>query len=396
MNFLSKKAPNFIHNTLFSAPHSLKILCPPQKVVSLRLKSTRVSSASSIMKGVFKMGLAGITMGAIVGTGYSIHQRNNPKDHMIHEQSFIEPVDEIPDIKPSRQMKYPEDRSNLKLVLFQYQTCPFCCKVRAFLDYYGISYDVVEVDPVLRQSIKWSEYRKVPILVVKTDDGYQPLNDSTMIISALATYLKDSDKSLPDIVKCFPFITFYDDDGSKKNEIMNKYFLMFSNRQYNEQDDKILNEERKWRQWADSVLVHTLSPNVYRTREEALQAFNWFSEVGEWEANFPTWERNLIIYVGASAMYLIGKRLKKRHNLKEDVRQSLYDECTSWVREVNKKGTPFLGGKDPNLADLAVYGILNSIEGCTTFKDLLERTKIGRWYFGMKEVVSQHHGAKFV
>lgn len=70
-------------------------------------------------------------------------------------------------------MKYPEDHSNLKLTLFQYQTCPFCCKVRAFLDYYGVSYDVVEVDPVLRQSIKWSEYKKVPILVAKTPTGYQ-------------------------------------------------------------------------------------------------------------------------------------------------------------------------------------------------------------------------------
>lgn len=71
--------------------------------------------------------------------------------------------------------------------------------------------------------------------------------------------------------------------------------------------------ERKWRKWADNVLVHTLSPNVYRTFEEALQAFNWFSEVGEWEKHFPTWERYLMIYVGASAMWLISKRLKKRY-----------------------------------------------------------------------------------
>lgn len=38
-------------------------------------------------------------------------------------------------------------------------------------------------------------------------------------------------------------------------------------------------DERKWRKWADEVLVHTLSPNVYRTKDEALQAFQWFSEV---------------------------------------------------------------------------------------------------------------------
>lgn len=70
--------------------------------------------------------------------------------------------------------------------------------------------------------------------------------------------------------------------------------------------------ERKWRKWADDVLVHSLSPNVYRTFDEALQAFNWFSDVGEWEKNFPAWERYMMIYVGASAMWLIAKRLKKR------------------------------------------------------------------------------------
>lgn len=38
-------------------------------------------------------------------------------------------------------------------------------------------------------------------------------------------------------------------------------------------------DERKWRKWADEVLVHTLSPNVYRTLDEAYKTFNWFSEV---------------------------------------------------------------------------------------------------------------------
>lgn len=50
-----------------------------------------------------------------------------------------------------------------------------------------------------------------------------------MIISALATYVKDYKKDITDIVKCFPFITFVDDNGQKKTEIMNRYFLMMSN-----------------------------------------------------------------------------------------------------------------------------------------------------------------------
>lgn len=142
--------------------------------------------------------------------------------------------------------------------------------------------------------------------------------------------------------------------------------------------------------------MHTLSPNVYRTQAEAFQAFNWFSDVGEWEKNFPTWERKLIIYVGASAMYLIGKRLKKKYNLKDDVRESLFDECNYWAKAVSAKNTMFMGGQVPNLADLAVYGVLSSIEGCDAFQDVLKSSKIKDWYFSMKDAVETHKGANLI
>ena len=61
---------------------------------------------------------------------------------------------------------------SIKVKLFQYHNCPFCCKVRAFLDYYGIEYEKVEVNPLLKTEIKFSEYRKVPIAMV---DGTQVL-----------------------------------------------------------------------------------------------------------------------------------------------------------------------------------------------------------------------------
>lgn len=95
-------------------------------------------------------------------------------------------------------------------------------------------------------------------------------------------------------------------------------------------------------------------------------------------------------------MYYIGKRLKLRHNLKDDVRQSLYDECNHWMRHLNAKGTPFMGGKQPNLADLAVFGVLSSIEGCIAFNDLLNNSKIGSWYVSMKDAVTEHRGAQFI
>ena len=53
-----------------------------------------------------------------------------------------------------------------------------------------------------------------------------------------------------------------------------------------------------------------LSPNVYRSPREALQAFRYFSDVGEWEQNFSTLECNMLIYIGAAVMYFMGKYLK--------------------------------------------------------------------------------------
>ena len=55
-------------------------------------------------------------------------------------------------------------------------------------------------------------------------------------------------------------------------------------------------------------MVHALSPNIYRTVSESLQAFNYISSVG----NFNALERFLAKYVGAATMYLLSKMLKKK------------------------------------------------------------------------------------
>ena len=84
----------------------------------------------------------------------------------------------------------------------------------------------------------------------------------------------------------------------------------------------------------------------------------------------------MVIYVGAAVMYLIGKRLKKRHNILDDARQSLYNEVNHFLKTVDGKGTRFVGGEEPNLADLAVYGCISSIDGkiCDSFRDIIITT----------------------
>ncbi len=103
------------------------------------------------------------------------------------------------------------------MLLLQYRTCPFCCKVRAFLDYYGINHDVIEVNSVTRKQachaapffpnvkktifqiqLKWSSYRKVPMLVVETTDGrHIQVGDSVLIVSALASLMRDQSQGGP-------------------------------------------------------------------------------------------------------------------------------------------------------------------------------------------------------
>lgn len=340
-----------------------------------------------------KAAVTGIAIGAVAGAGYTLYQQSESDNSLSVKilQNNLK-ISSFPKVEISRKIVVPNDATGLEITLFQYPTCPFCCKVRAFLDFYGISYNVVEVNPVLRQQMKWSQYKKVPIVLVKSGNKYLQFNDSTMIISGLATYFKDRHIDLDSIQEYYPISQ--DIDNPKKMEIMNRYFVMDG-----KQTEKALErdrDERKWRKWADDVLVHMLSPNVYRTREEALQAFNWFSEVGEWDRLFSFIERALVIYVGAFAMWMIGKKLQKKHSLKEDVRESLYDKCNEFMKELETRGTPFLGGTDPNLADLAVYGVLCSIEGCLAFKDLLQHTNIGTWYHKMKEAVQKHEGQKLL
>ncbi|XP_022075612.1 prostaglandin E synthase 2 [Acanthochromis polyacanthus] len=274
----------------------------------------------------------------------------------------------------------------LKLILYQYKTCPFCSKVRAFLDYYGLPYDIVEVNPVMRQEIKWSAYRKVPILMV---DGGVQLNDSSVIISALKTFLINKERSVSDILHCYPEMKSVNERGKEVTEYTNKYWLMLSEAQtacvYPEKG--MQKEEMKWRQWADDWLVHLISPNVYRTTGEALASFDYIVREGK----FGTLEGFFAKYVGAAAMFVISKRLKSRHNLQDDVREDLYKAVNDWVAAVGKK-RKFMGGDQPNLADLAVFGVLRVMDGLQAFDDMMANTKVKSWYRRMERATLNHEG----
>ncbi|XP_047544302.1 prostaglandin E synthase 2 [Vanessa atalanta] len=361
---------------------------------NITLSKFLYSTKSRTPRSTAKLTLISASVGILVGAGYGgyTHYKINTKKLSSSSDEEFAFLKDAPEYKSHYKVINEADSSNLQLVLFQYQTCPFCCKVRAYLDARGISYEIVEVDAVLRQAIKWSGYKKVPILLAKVDGGYQQLLDSTAILSILETHIRDKSYSLRDIVKFYPVSKFENDSGKPTTDVTNKYFIMHNSAVPDEKQRVAEIEEREWRQWADRVLVHTLSPNVYRTASESLETFKWFEEAGGWRNNFPSWECAVMVYVGAAAMWIIAKRLKARHNIQDDVRQSLYNAVNDWMTVINKKGTPFLGGKKPNLADISVYGILSSIEGCKAFQDLKDNTDVGKWFDNMKNNMKETRG----
>ncbi|KAF2310144.1 hypothetical protein GH714_006742 [Hevea brasiliensis] len=205
-----------------------------------------------------------------------------------------------------------------------------------FLDYYNIPYKVVEVNPISKKEIKWSDYKKVPILTV---DGEQMVDSSDIIDKLLQRIHPDNSITSAD-------------------------------------------EESKWRGWVDNHLVHVLSPNIYRTTSEALESFDYITTHG----NFSFTERLVAKYAGAAAMYFVSKKLKKRHNI-TDERAALYDAAETWVDAL--EGREYLGGSKPNLADLAVFGVLRPIRYLKSGKDMVEHTHIGEWYSRMEQAVGE-------
>ncbi|XP_034673406.1 prostaglandin E synthase 2-like [Vitis riparia] len=235
---------------------------------------------------------------------------------------------------PAEDPMHPKKFLPNDVVLYQYEACPFCNKVKAFLDHYDIGYKFVEVNPTNKKEIKWSEYKKVPILTV---DGEQ-------MVDSL--------------------------------DIINKLFQRIHPEKYL---DSVLDgdEERKWLGWVDNHLVHVLSPNIYQSAFEAIESFDYITTYG----NFSFTKRIIAKYGGAAAMYFVSKKLKKRHNI-TDGRVALYGAAETWVDAL--KGRKFLGGLEPNLADLVVFSVLRPIRHLKSGRDMVEHTGISEWYNRMK------------
>lgn len=213
--------------------------------------------------------------------------------------------------------------------LYQYEACPFCWKVRALMGYRGIPYSTIEVHPINKKELSFSkDYRKVPVLI---DREGKRVTESTHI-------MKHLDGQYP---------------GSH----------VFSGTP----------EETRWLEWSDSTLVRALPPLIYGSLRQSLRSFDYITRVSKF-----TWmQQRVIKWMGAIVMRIVARKSAKQQDISNPAAH--LDACLEqWSTAL--EGKKFLGGDEPNAADLSVFGILHSVEKLSAFSAVKANPNVFAWY----------------
>ena len=276
------------------------------------------------------------------------------------------------------------------VTLYQYEVCPFCCKVKAFLDYHRVPYEVVEVNPLTKAELKAlaaereaaaaaaaaaatggdasaaaaspppppPPLKKVPVVKLAYADGgpEEVVSDSSVIISRLAAELGV---------------------GGQQQQQQQRRRWGGGGGGGGASDAEKEPEETRWRRWADERLVKTITANIYRSWDESWQTFSYITrEAGDawgWAA------REGARVAGAVLMWRVGQGMPKKYGIEGDLREALYRDLDAFVDAVDGAKRPFLGGAAPNLGDLAVYGVISAIRGTNTYDDMVAHSRVKPW-----------------
>ncbi|MEZ4814248.1 MAG: glutathione S-transferase N-terminal domain-containing protein [Bdellovibrionota bacterium] len=223
--------------------------------------------------------------------------------------------------------------------LYQYEVCPFCWKARVALSLKKAPYEKVEVHPLNKKEIAFSDgYKKVPIYV---DSVGAQVNDSNEI-------MKHIDKEFADGPKLFA-----DENSEEAKEL------------------------QKWLDWSETY-VKAVPPLIYDNLPNALKAFDYITKVG----NFSTLQKMTIKYSGAFVMKMVAKKSKERQNI-EDPAEHILVKMNEWTAALG--GNPFRGGATPDASDAAVFGITLSMKGLPAYELTQKNPEFYAWMKRMSE-----------
>jgi microsomal prostaglandin-E synthase 2 len=299
-----------------------------------------------------KMAAVGGVLGIVTAVGgYQVYQRRLAENRSITAVDFNQLQDQKALQQAFGSVLHKDLSKRPSIQLYRYTTCPFCGMAKAFLDYHGIVHECVEVEPMFKGEIADCKYKKVPQLQFNGPSGPK-LVDSEIIVETLA-----------------PFV------GAQK--------------QLSDEDIK------RWRGWARNQLVRFLVLNINSSLVEAWRGYDYIDNFD----TIPFRNKLFLKLMGAPVMYGVAQfktmpALIASGDMKkgEDVRARLHEEIKSFTSTAlidpkTKKQRPFHGGQRPDLADLDVYGVLQSVRGHKVYADLTSSTEIGAWLAAMDELV---------
>ena len=214
--------------------------------------------------------------------------------------------------------KVPERAIDGKPTIYTYATCPFSLKVKSLLKSRGIEFSNVEVDPMKKTELQWSDWKKVPVFV---DIDGTHVNDSNDILH----YIDENNGNK------FPR------DGEDT-------------------------EQDKWMNFSNEILGKSIVAVIYKNYRTSLHALDYVTKVDK----FSLKDRIVSKWLGAVIMRMIGRSRAKMFD--QPPRTNLQTQLDSMSSGI--KGG-FFGGEDPNGADFANYGILRSMQGLNGF-DIVE------------------------
>lgn len=191
------------------------------------------------------------------------------------------------------------------ITLYQFDSCPFCWKVKALLNFAKEPYDIVEVTPFGMKELDFTDHKKVPVL----KDGDEVITESATIVE----YVNDVYSKLP------------------------------------KQDN---NEQ--WSKWVDDVLVHYLPALIHPNFGTSMRNFRFIMQ----NSKMGFIKKKFTAFMGALVMPKVARKMKAKHAI-DDAEGEFKQAIDKWVND-GLAGKTYFGGDTPDFIDCSVFGVLHS------------------------------------
>lgn len=211
-------------------------------------------------------------------------------------------------------------------------TCPFCWKVRSLAEHLEIDYEKIQVNAMkTKKELKFAgDWGKVPIW---TEADGEIIVDSTPIMKHIdATYNQGA---------------LWDTSDEARRD--------------------------QWIEWVDTKLSKATVPILYGSLSSALKTTTRVSKL----ETFGFFSKRLYAWAGFPIMWGIIARTRVKKDGRKP-KQLWHDLLTEFTNEFGE--SPFFGGENPDLVDLAAFGYMRSISPFPQFSQLEDHENGIAWY----------------